>query len=1166
VKLRRLAIQRLPGIAEGFVLDDIGDGVQVITGPNGIGKSSLCRATRALLWRERGPAGYMSAHALFEQEGQRLRVEREGSRHRWQRDGVDTDPPPLPAEHLDGCFFLTLHDLLDPSEHAGADLAHRIRLQMSGGFDIDGAANSLFDQVGPRHGRNEQKSLNKAEQNLGQAVAQQRDLSREEARLDELECELEEADTAARRRAYLDHALDAVKLREAHERVQVELSALPTACENLTGSELTDLQQREKELETKRRQKHDTQSDLQATLEDAASTRLEEPLDPALLATWRQRADALSTLETQIDSATEGLAGQRATLSKARRAVGGGEDGTGAIDLAGAAELFKFLRDSTRAQIESEGVAERLRILQGVVFTEEDRRRLALLRDAAGSLRAWLRAPDPALAANDAGRGRSKALYWAAALLIAAGVVLSFLVDLTFAAVAAAGLGIAIATWWLRYKTATASGQEAAQRDFPAGLDLPASWSASDVATRLREIEGDAAELEGLAKHAGFAEADRAKLENRRTDLQSRFRGIQERREALASQLGLEEIPADAELVDMARALDQLRAAAQAEHQGAERLRELTERYQARLSALSAEITRHGEAAPGDAAAARAAHESIAERNTRLRQARDRATAARSETARLDEDLTQIVKVISDIYRQRDLEPGDRAGLARLLDGLDRYRALCTERDRHATEIQFATGKLDAAGELDLADHDAVWLDAEKKRLDERASRREDIQSRISDIHAEVKRARGQHDVEETIANRDECRSQLDECRGEALRAAAGRLLLDLVKQEHEANQMPRVLERARELFARFTHHAYDLRVTPDAAGSFVAIEAHSGEGFRPDQLSDGTRVQLLLAARLAFANQAEGNTHLPLFLDEALDQSDPVRFRAIARSLGRIAADEDRQIFYLTSDPSDATRIQHALAEEGCRPADVIDLAAVRKQTAGAPDPESLHIEAPPEVPDPAEMTPEAYGAALGVAPLDPWRGHSAQHLFHLAWDDLALLHGLLASRIETVGQWELLSKNSAPLAVRIRTDSGIGAQLDDRAQLLDAFCRAWHEGRGKPVTREIIEESGAISDRYLDHIADIAQELDGDAERLIEIVSTRGDDRLQGFRTKAAEALQAYLTEHTYLDPRPVLAESDLTTRVLMAPAAGRLPERVVAACIHRWWRLSGQPERKE
>jgi hypothetical protein len=204
--------------------------------------------------------------------------------------------------------------------------------------------------------------------------------------------------------------------------------------------------------------------------------------------------------------------------------------------------------------------------------------------------------------------------------------------------------------------------------------------------------------------------------------------------------------------------------------------------------------------------------------------------------------------------------------------------------------------------------------------------------------------------------------------------------------------------------------------------------------------------------------------------------------------------------------------------------------------------------------------MTPDAYGAALGVSPLDPRRGHSAQHLFHIAWDDPALLHALLSSKIETVGQWELLSRNRAPAAIGIRANSGIGAQLDDRAQLLDAFCRAWREGRGKPVTREAIEASGEISDRYLDPVADIAGELEGDAVRLIEIMRARDDERLQGFRAKTTEALEAYLTDNAYIDPKPVLDESDLTARVLMVPAAGRLPAQVVAACIHRWWRLCG------
>ena len=78
-------------------------------------------------------------------------------------------------------------------------------------------------------------------------------------------------------------------------------------------------------------------------------------------------------------------------------------------------------------------------------------------------------------------------------------------------------------------------------------------------------------------------------------------------------------------------------------------------------------------------------------------------------------------------------------------------------------------------------------------------------------------------------------------------------------------------------------------------------------------------------AAHLAFADEAEQGVRLPLFLDEALDQSDPVRFEAIARSLARMVEDEGRQLFYLTSDPTDMRRIQEALDKEGCAAARTI-------------------------------------------------------------------------------------------------------------------------------------------------------------------------------------------------------------------------------------------------
>ena len=298
---------------------------------------------------------------------------------------------------------------------------------------------------------------------------------------------------------------------------------------------------------------------------------------------------------------------------------------------------------------------------------------------------------------------------------------------------------------------------------------------------------------------------------------------------------------------------------------------------------------------------------------------------------------------------------------------------------------------------------------------------------------------------------------------------------------------------------------------------------------------------------------------HLPLFLDEALEQSDPVRFRAIARSLGRIAEDEDRQIFYLTSDPGDASRIQFALAEEGCRPANLIDLGAVRSLSASVVDADALHVEFLPIVPSPAAMTPEEYGVALGVARFEPGEGANAQSLFYLLWDHLELLHRLAVNRVESVGQWQNLVRMDAPLAAEVAADAGVGAELDARTRLLETFCGAWLEGRGQPVRRDVIEASDKISDRFLNSVAEIAEELAGDGVALIEALRNRSDDRLRGFQTKVTDALEGYLLDEGYIDPRPVLSEDDITSSLLAAPVAAHVPARTLAECGHRWWRLS-------
>lgn len=295
------------------------------------------------------------------------------------------------------------------------------------------------------------------------------------------------------------------------------------------------------------------------------------------------------------------------------------------------------------------------------------------------------------------------------------------------------------------------------------------------------------------------------------------------------------------------------------------------------------------------------------------------------------------------------------------------------------------------------------------------------------------------------------------------------------------------------------------------------------------------------------------------LCFDEALDQSDPARFEAMVRSLGRLSKDQDRQIFYLTSDPFDIDRIRHALAQENCEIAAAIDLGLIRRNVASVSGPPVLHVEPKQKIPAPNGLSAEEYGAALGVPLLQPALGYAEQHFFYVLSDDLNLLHDFLANGIERAGQWKTVSGTA--LADKLGSGSIPTLEIAFRLDLLEVFCELWKQGRGRPVDRDVLEISGALSERFLDDVVVIAAELGGDAEKLLDKLRLREDPRLKGFRASNLENLERYLRENGYIDEQPVLSEGELRLRALASPAAIHLPEGIADEFLNRWWILAAR-----
>jgi DNA repair protein SbcC/Rad50 len=1157
MKLKRLAINRLPGISQPFEIEAVDTGFHVVFGPNGIGKSSICRAVEGLYWEDLGPSKRTSLNGAFELDGETWLAEREGPRLQWQRGGENSRPPILPASHNHRCFFLRLQDLIDPSPDGTKDIASEIRRQMSGGFDLDQIASDLFTDMSTRHGRRERNDFNNASTAVQEAEGTQVGLQRRADDLDSLKQQLDTAKSDALRLASVVRALGLVGRLEEHAALSEEMAIMPDSLAKITGKEVGQIEQLQDQIGEFDERTRSLDAQIKVALEIRSESGLSAALIQSELAVWRDKADELGRVELTLQAARTEHSASRKELESSLSALGGSKVDEADLDLADHGQLFEFLRAIEAHKARVKAIEERLRLLKQVEQKEDIQSDIDNSRGAADALRSWLRAPEPETFSD---RIRSRRSWLMLVFtLAAAGVALAIFIEPMFAALAALGAGIAVPVFMLRNFRVASGSRAAAQDTFDKfGIDGPASWDTPSVEARLRFLEGEIANFDARVQRARDRDVERKSYENELEGLAEADTALDTRRQSLTDVLNFDEIRFDAELVDTVRALDQLRSARAKDKGALGKVEDLEEQYRALLSELSDVLEGNGEPKPEDAKTTGAYLNNLADRNAQLVQAISDEERAIEQQEQVSVDRESAANFVRQIYVEASLEEGDQQGLTALQNTLPQYLDLKRAVERLDSQIELDRAELTKAGEAELAELDGPSLERLQGDFSQAEERAVELRDQIAETNAQVNEAKRGTSVQDLIAIREEARMSLMDRRDQALFAKAGKFLIDAVEEEYEQTQMPRVFERARDHFSAFTHHDYELRLGKEAkAPRLFAIELRSGEGRELNELSDGTRAQLLLAARIAFAEEVEQGGILPLFLDEALDQSDPERFEAIVRSLGRIASDQGRQIFYLTSDPLDVDRIRHALVEESCEISATIDLGLIRRNAVSVSGPNALQIDQRPAVLVPNGLSAEEYGAALGIPVMRPSLGYAEQHFFYVLMDDLDLLHDFLANSISRAGQWKTVAGTS--LAEKLGSRSISAPEITARLDLLEVFCELWKQGRGRPVDREALEDSGALSKRYLDDVVEIASELAGAPEMLVGILDSGSDPRTKGLRRNSFVNLVQYLQENNYLDDQPVLVEDELRLLALASPAANNLPEGVASDCINRWWALT-------
>ena len=352
-------------------------------------------------------------------------------------------------------------------------------------------------------------------------------------------------------------------------------------------------------------------------------------------------------------------------------------------------------------------------------------------------------------------------------------------------------------------------------------------------------------------------------------------------------------------------------------------------------------------------------------------------------------------------------------------------------------------------------------------------------------------------------------------------------------------------------MFNRSTHWPYELLLDDKEGANFRAKDTVLNIGQPLDHLSSGTRIQLLIAVRLAFIESQEAGVKLPILADEVLANSDDIRATQIIEALIEISK-EGRQVFYFTAQTDELKKWQEHLAVHADVDGKIIALKGDLNEEI------EYNLGEPPKSPSLKFATvssPEGYTNEEYHKLLNPPQYHLLTHnpeQLYLSYliEDNDLLYACLQRGIRYYGQLKSYVEHQGKLE---GLDDFTLKAIESKAQLLKHYQELYQIGRAKPIDRGVLIDSGSVSDVFIDRVDAKLEEVGSNPEKLLEALRAR---EVPLFLNARIDDLEDYLFRLNYLDGREPLSAEEITIQLhaklspmkLSADEAERFLDRVV------------------
>ncbi|MGM0375302.1 MAG: hypothetical protein ACQEQ0_00825 [Bacteroidota bacterium] len=1131
--LQDLHIHKMPGLPTGIrKLEGLSPNINLITGPNASGKSSTARLIKQLIWHNQIHGMEADASVLINNREHwdiKIEYDKVSLFHDGRPDSI-TGIPPAESSHR---YLLALQDMVVGDDKKTAEA---IIKESSGGYDPDAVNQALkYSSATFTKRISEYLTFEEARHRYNDTVRKQEKIKKEEEGLNDLYQQKEKTEHDRQRSEFFRMLSDYFEKRKHYQEILLALENHHKSMDKVSGDELQYIEKYEKTIREAREAIDRAKMDIQEKSEKLGQLTIHQDGIPLqTIEELKSRTENLAELSREIHTNNKEAEGLKIRVQESLKAIDPNihPDEWEGLDLKDVQQLDQFLQKAHQVSGQKNLLEkEKENIVRELEAIEVNENNAQNTSKGIETLRNWLTEQQtnkqmpswliPALVLTGAATATATLLFG----LIGFSVIL------------------VMAVLWMVAKSQTSKQHQnnlhLREQDFEkTGLTPPETWHNESVINRMNELLqelNDIYQKDEKYKHLSYQKKN---IEDQLNNINNQYEKLKAERESLKEKIqtapGIPDL-ADNDFSSLVWFIENVKkwqehhqqlAALQAQN------KQSTTQYKEELALCNKLFSEVGfSESTRDASQVKA-----------LLQELNRQETARSELSnqiqQLQEKITNNEQArknaqsdMEEIYKKLDIDFGDKNTIRQLMDDLPNYKSL--KEEFHGAKANFESQENDlkkhpkyAESKETINQYTTEEARAKSEEFKQEAAKLESIIQEITRIEKNIIDIKNGQELEDELAGKEKALEDLENIYHKNISSYTGSLIIDELKTRTRDQNRPEVFKQASRLFNRITAGHYELRLDKRGESAFTAYDTVIRREHPLPELSTGTRLQLLLAVRLAFIEKQEQGIKLPILADELLANSDDERASAIIQSLMEISR-EGRQIFYFTAQVDEIMKWQSFLQTQNNLEYKTFSL----KEVANTPGFHEYNINREDlklshKVPEPGNKTHIEYGRKLEVPEFNIINQEiSSLHLWYLI-EKVELLYQCLSKGIKQWGQLESFLQNGGEIPGMDEQQKQIMA---DKAGFLRRFKELYTIGRPRPINREVLQNSGLITERFIDPVSEKLAELNGDPEKLLNALN-----KIPRFQKNRIPELRTYLIEQKYLDENEPISTDEIMIKL--------------------------------